>query len=489
MNKSIMEEHIKKVNKLEVSFLWILGIIVLIMAVSGKQLSEDLVAIISLFSAAAICTFLILIKKYHKVVTLMIIITLVFATIFSIYTNGFHSIICVFLSVCFSALYLEKSIFLFNSIIMDIGIIGLQLYKSLIDNVTYIEVIVIFNICMFILFFVIKWGKDLITSSAEEKLKTESLLLQSESTLKTITTNTNVLNKDILQCNNNMQVIKETSSGITSTVQEVSKDSVDLAENMIEINKMINEADEKVAETYKISKGLADISTGAKDLVLDSSKKIDTMDKQMNIISSAVSESVTTVIELEKNMEEVNGFLSSIVQIAKHTNLLALNASIEAARAGESGRGFSVVANEVSKLAEQSEESVKQIYDVMNKIKVQTKSVLEKVQNGDNATQEGASILKKVNESYKNLETSFNNINNNIEAELDMIKETSSIFSKVRKESENVASISDENSAATEEMLATLEEQNASTEIIYNLLSNIKDSSENLNNITINQKN
>ncbi len=104
---------------------------------------------------------------------------------------------------------------------------------------------------------------------------------------------------------------------------------------------------------------LADTSLNASQIVFEGTEKINHMEKQIAIINTAVSDSLTTVQELDSSMDDINSFLSGINQIAEQTNLLALNAAIEAARTGESGKGFAVVAEEVRKLAEQSANTVK----------------------------------------------------------------------------------------------------------------------------------
>ena len=73
------------------------------------------------------------------------------------------------------------------------------------------------------------------------------------------------------------------------------------------------------------------------------------------MIFNASELSYNKILKLKENIENINGFLVGISDIASQTNLLALNASIEAARAGEAGKGFAVVAEEVRKLAESSE--------------------------------------------------------------------------------------------------------------------------------------
>ena len=95
-------------------------------------------------------------------------------------------------------------------------------------------------------------------------------------------------------------------------------------------------------------------------------------------IEKTVANSVAVVTKLGERSKEIGQIVENISGIAGQTNLLALNAAIEAARAGEQGRSFAVVAEEVRKLAEQSQEAAKQIANLIGEIQGDTDKALSR---------------------------------------------------------------------------------------------------------------
>ena len=102
-----------------------------------------------------------------------------------------------------------------------------------------------------------------------------------------------------------------------------------------------------------------------------------------------VEQSVARVFELEAKTRHVNQITEIITSVAHRTNLLSLNASIEAARAGEAGRGFSVVADEIRKLAESAGRSADEIAKLIHEIESDTNDVAEKMRESSTVVGEG----------------------------------------------------------------------------------------------------
>jgi len=482
--------ELKKVHIVNLICIYFISILLTVIGISSVGMSAGIKFIIESLSVCGVLTamFFIPIKDSIKGFVFALVPAII-ATI-SFLTNspfllGYHYMI--FLSIAMIALYFNRLLILIfgvvvNALILVVYALALNnLFAGQYTNVgSIISLLLYINTIIGILYFLTKWGRELVNVSIEEGIKTKNLLDKLETTMENININTTVLNKDIKDSYIQLEEVRETSMGIVSTVQEVAKGVVEQAESLSQISEMMNEANGKVSEVNNSAKQLALVSNDASKVVLEGSEKICNMDKQMIIINSSVTDSLLTVQELQTNMDEVNKFLSSIMQVADQTNLLALNAAIEAARAGELGKGFAVVADEVGKLAEQSANTVKQINKVMNVIKDKTKNVFDKVQNGNTATIEGVAIVNEVNESFQKIKESFKAVDSVVLNELKMIENTTEIFSNIRGESENIASISEENSASTEEMLASMQEQNACIESIYNSMQNINEASENL---------
>lgn len=159
--------------------------------------------------------------------------------------------------------------------------------------------------------------------------------------------------------------------------------------------------------------------------------------EQMGAITVSVNQSSSAITHLGQRSHEIVQIVEVISNIASQTNLLALNAAIEAARAGEQGKGFAVVADEVRKLAEQSQRSTTQITALIKEIEKETASAVYAMNNSTEEVEAGTQIVRETGELFTKMLTSIENVAEQIQ---------------------DVSATADEMSAGTEEVAAAVHE-------------------------------
>lgn len=132
---------------------------------------------------------------------------------------------------------------------------------------------------------------------------------------------------------------------------------------------------------------------------------------QMQSIASAFDHTAEIIQRLGKRSEEISSFAMAIKGIADTTNLLALNASIEAAHAGEHGRGFSVIASEVRKLAGNSKKAADEIYNLLNDIKNEMMQAVTTMQDSRQEVNAGMEIISDAGSTFVRISHAIEQVN------------------------------------------------------------------------------
>lgn len=218
---------------------------------------------------------------------------------------------------------------------------------------------------------------------------------------------------------------------------------------------------------------VAGTSTKSADAAQEGSKAVEKAITQMAQIEETVTRSAQVVTRLGDRSKEIGQIVDTISGIAGQTNLLALNAAIEAARAGEQGRGFAVVADEVRKLAEQSQEAAKQIAGLINEIKIDTDSAVVAMDEGTMEVRAGADVVNNAGQSFKEFYGSINEVSIQIQEISVAIQEMASGSQQIVSSVRDIDAISKDTagqaqtvSVATEEQSATMEEIAASSQAL-----------------------
>ena len=269
------------------------------------------------------------------------------------------------------------------------------------------------------------------------------------------------------------QDIQYAISDIESGVNQLDVDSADCLSQMDVLSGKISTVSENTNEISKLTeKTNSSIHNGMNSM------------EGLNESALATSQITTQVIDaieqLEARSRSISNIVDAINAIAEETNLLSLNASIEAARAGEAGRGFSVVAEQIRKLADQSLNSAKEINKIIDQMIEQTHDVVETAKQAE-------TIVETQKEAVNTTTTSFNEMSEQI---TNLVSSLTTITSDVSSMGvsrdttlsaiESISAISEETSAASSNVAATAVTQLDSVKDLDSAASNLARRAEEL---------
>ncbi len=204
------------------------------------------------------------------------------------------------------------------------------------------------------------------------------------------------------------QELSATSEQLVAGSNSLSAKTDESMDNLNELNKWESVVAENVEKVEDTSKNL-----------LDKSKQNEKLLNDLSVINSEVSESmnVTTSIteKLSEAVAEIGVTLNLISEISSSTNLLALNASIEAARAGEAGKGFAVVATEVGNLANNTQQSLKDVQVVIERVQQNVADITAQVE-------ENSEKLEKQNKYFTNVFEGIQDMTGLLNVSVDAVK-------------------------------------------------------------------
>lgn len=285
----------------------------------------------------------------------------------------------------------------------------------------------------------------------------------------------------------NLSQITEVSLQANQRIEEESENLL-LASNENNIavenveGKML-EITEQLADLAEMNHKTALLTDDIGKNTWENQKRMDDATKSMAIIHNSTFTCKEIITNLGEKSKEIIGIVNTITGISAQTNILALNASIEAARAGEQGKGFSVVAEEIQKLAEETKEAVESIGTIVSEVVEKTEEAVVAMEENESYAKRGTETIQKANETSTQITTYNKELAGKIHGIDDTAKAIQERSGVISHNMQQISKNTQQNCDAVQQVSANTQENTSGTEQLAEIVNQIRELSEQLNRV------
>jgi len=246
----------------------------------------------------------------------------------------------------------------------------------------------------------------------------------------------------------------------TAHAQSISTELLDAAE------RQSREIEDTTSQVLQVSRSISEVSSTAEEGARVAQSSLAASDKGrlavqnsisgMNDIREQIQETSKRIKRLGESSQEIGEIVELISDITEQTNVLALNAAIQAASAGEAGRGFSVVAEEVQRLAERSGEATKQIGAIVKTIQADTQDAVAAMEKSTQGVVEGAKLSDAAGQALTEIDSVTKNLAQLIQTISQATQTQATATTKVAQNMQDILEITRQTTRGTQQAAGSI---------------------------------
>ncbi|KZZ84774.1 hypothetical protein AS29_009600 [Bacillus sp. SJS] len=277
--------------------------------------------------------------------------------------------------------------------------------------------------------------------------------------IRSVKTNSSQINENSLELVQSFDELVDAAFQIAAGTGEEAKAAEVQALHIEKISQGISLMSDKIQSVSNETNAIGHFTKHTGEIAEKGSSQIADIAKQINRIQENSDISQERLGLLKEKVYQINQDIKLIKDVADQTNLLSLNASIEAARAGDAGKGFSVVAHEVQKLAGQTEGTVKTIDSILREITDHCIQMVTSNNEDNQEIQKGVQLITVSGELFGQIFEAVNTLTNQVDSMVESVDDITKASTESSQSVHEIAAISEERVATIEEISASSHQQ------------------------------
>lgn len=300
------------------------------------------------------------------------------------------------------------------------------------------------------------------------------MILQQDEIVKNVRNASEQLNTASEEISSSLQEITATTEEISASVTNVSEECKNQNESIIDVAQVLNQLSSLVQLAQNKVQSTSKNAINSRKIADFGRLKVKETVGAMNSINIESNDTFNALKQVNKLSVEVSGIVTTINAIAEQTNLLALNAAIEAVRAGENGRGFSIVAEEVRELSEETNNKSRQISKLVSEMVKEVENAVKAMERANIEVEKGVEVVSETDKAFLNIIDSIDDIVKNVREIFDITSNEASYSDKVISLINDIATITENNSKNCEGVSLAIQEE---ANVMNNLTANAEETS------------